>query len=227
VPVDAYCVEHGRWTTNREGVATGGKFGVAGLLADTKVRTAAQYKRDQGEVWAKVAAVNAANRKEAASGTLMASVDSADIAARRAALSRKVEDFLDGARPADDVVGLAYAVDGKVRAVRWFANRGVFRMFRAALVQTAAMEAITAQSEAAARGTPLGPAPAPSASTVSEFVKDIQEGALKEQRATRALNANEFREGKAGYGATTIFNGSSASGAPAKPRPVSTSATSF
>src|SRR5258708_3999499 len=33
VPVDAFCVEHGRWTTDREGIATGGQFAVVGLLA--------------------------------------------------------------------------------------------------------------------------------------------------------------------------------------------------
>jgi hypothetical protein len=124
------------------------------------------------------------------------------------------------------VVGLAYAVDGQVRAVRWFANRTVFRMFRRSLAETAAMEAITAQSEATAAGRPVAAAPAPSASAVSRFVKDIQDGTVKEQRATRALNDNEFRESKAGYGATTVLKGSGGGG-PAKARPVSMSATSF
>jgi hypothetical protein len=227
VPVDAYCVEHGRWNNSRDGVATGGQFGVVGMLTDSKVRTAAQYQKNQSEVWSKVAAVNAANRKEAASGTLMASVDAGDIAARRTALARKVNDFL-AAQPKDDLVGVAYAVDGKVKAVRWFANRGVFQMFRSTLVQTAAMEAITAQSQTAAAGRPVAPVAPPSASSVSHFVQDVQSGAIKEQRATPALNDNEIRESSAGYGATTLLKASAgAAGAPAKPKPVSTSATSF
>jgi hypothetical protein len=224
VPVDAYCVEHGRWANNRDGVATGGQFGTVGLLTDSTVRTAAQYQRNQSEVWSKVAKVNAANKKEAASGTLMASVDAGDIATRRAALARKVNEFL-AAQPKDDLVGLAYAVEGKVRSVRWFANRTVFQMFRSTLVQTAAMEALTAQSQAVP-GAKAAPPPAPTA--VSQFVHEIQSGAVKEQRSTRALNDNEFRESVSGYGATTVLKApAGAAGPAAKPKPVSTSATSF
>jgi hypothetical protein len=223
VPVDAYCVEHGRWANSRDGVATGGQFGVVGLLTDSTVRAAGQYQRNQSEVWSKVAAVNAANKKEAPSGTLMASVDSGDIAARRTALARKVTDFL-AAQPKDDLVGLAYAVEGKVRSVRWFANHKVFQMFRSTLVQTAAMEAITAQSQAVPGARP---APPPPASAVSQFVQEIQSGAVREQRSTSALNDNEFRESGSGYGATTVLRAPSSAGPAAKPKAVSRSVTSF
>jgi len=224
VPVDAFCVEHGRWTTNREGIATGGQFGVVGMLAESKVRTAAQYERNQGQGWAKVAAVNAANKKEAASGTLLASLDASDIAAKRAALASKVEGYFETIRPGDGVVGFAYALDGKVRSVRWFASHRVFQMFRSTLVNTAAMEAITAQSQAAATGQPAAAAPVASGD-VSKFVSEVESGRLKEQRSTPALNDNEFRESKSGYGATTVLKG--AGGGATRPRPVSKSVTSF
>jgi len=226
IPVDAYCVEHGRWTNSRDGVATAGQFGTIGLLTDSRVRTAAEYGKDQGEVWAKVAAVNEANKKQAASGTLMASVDSADIVARRTALTKKVEGFLSEVQPGDDVVGLAYAVDGKVRSVRWFAHHKVFGLFEDALVGTAAMEAITAQSQAAASGKPPAPPPALASADVSKFVKDVQESKVRETRTTPGMNDNDIRESKEGYSAATKYKPAAAQPA-APPKAVSTSVTAF
>jgi hypothetical protein len=226
VPVDAYCVEHGRWATQREGVATGGQFGVVGLLTDSRVRTAAEYGKDQGEVWSKVDQVNAANKKQAPSGTLLASVDAGDLAARRTALARKVEDYLGSVQPADDVVGFAYAVDGKVRSVRWFASHQVFVLFRPTLVGTAAMEAITAQSAAASSGKPPTPPPAVAAKDVAAFVDQVESAKLDEQRATPALNVNEVRHTKDGYGTSTKLKPPAAQPT-AAPKPVSTSVTSF
>jgi hypothetical protein len=226
LPVDAYCVEHGRWAASRDGVATGGQFGTIGLLTDSRVRTAAEYGKDQRQVWAKVASVNEANKKDSASGTLLASVDSADIVARRAGLTRKVETYLAEVQPTQDVVGLAYAVDGKVRSIRWFVHRKVFVLFEDVLVGTAAMEAITAQAETAASGKPPAPSPPTTSADVSKFVKDVQSGTVKETRTTPGMNDNSVRESKEGYSSSTTLKASPARPA-AAPRAVSTSITSF
>jgi hypothetical protein len=226
VPVDAFCVEHGRWTTERDGHATGGQFGVVGLLTDSRVRGAAEHDKDQGEVWAKVAKVNEANKKQAASGTLLASVDSADIAARRAALTKDADAYLSTVQPSDDVVGLAYAVDGKVRSVRWFAHHRIFELFRGTLVGTAAMEAITARAEAVAAGKPVAPAPAVAPSAVTRFVDDAQSAVVKEERSTPGLNVNEIRDSKDGYSAATKYKPPAASPT-APPKAVSTSVNAY
>jgi hypothetical protein len=223
VPVDAYCVEHGRWTAERDGVATSGQFGVVGLLTDSHVRAAGQYERDQGAVWSKVAEVNAANRKEAASGTLMATVDSSDIVAQRTALAQKIEGYLRSVQPNDGVVGFGYAVDGSVRSVRWFANHKVFELFRPTLVSTAAMDAITAHAAAVASGKGAAPAPPVAPGAVSKFVLDIQSSAPTMQAATPALNDVAVRESKAGYGSSTMLKAPSAA---AKPKAVSSDFTS-
>jgi hypothetical protein len=224
VPVDAFCVEHGRWTTNREGVATGGQFGVVGLLTDSRVRAAAEHDKDQGQVWAKVEQVNEANKKQAASGTLLASVDSADIVAKRTGLAKQAETFLSAVQPGDDVVGFAYAVDGKVRSARWFTHHKVFDLFRGALVGTAAMEAITAQAEAAASGQPAAPLQAVAPAAVTRFIDDAQASKVKEERATPGLNVNEIRDSKDAYSSATKYK-APASAPRAAPKPVSTSIT--
>ena len=53
-------------------------------LANDEVRAAGQYERNQSQVWAKVGKVNAATKKASASGTLMATLDDADLKAARA-----------------------------------------------------------------------------------------------------------------------------------------------
>jgi hypothetical protein len=66
VPIDAFCVEQGRWNASREGVATQGKFKAVDQLASSSVRAAGQYESNQSNVWSEVAKVNAANKKRSA-----------------------------------------------------------------------------------------------------------------------------------------------------------------
>ena len=72
VPIDAFCVEHGRWNGTRDGKSTGGKFEAVKQLAHRDVRVAGQYKKDQSEVWSKVSKVNEANKKHSDSDSLLA-----------------------------------------------------------------------------------------------------------------------------------------------------------
>jgi hypothetical protein len=197
VAVDAYCVEQGRWTTERAGRATGGKFSASKGLASSSVRRAAQYERDQGEVWNKVSEVNAAYKKDAPSGTLMATLDDAAVGKRRAALVRELDGALKGAEAKAPVVGLGYAVDGQVRNVRWFQNASAFALFRDTLLQSAALDALTAQQASGRRD-----APKVEAAAVDGFIRDV-EAAQGEERDTAAQNKNEYKEGKAGYGSKT------------------------
>lgn len=56
-PLDAFCVERGRWSASRAGVQTDGKFRVAEGVASREVRSAGQYEQSQDLVWKKVAEV--------------------------------------------------------------------------------------------------------------------------------------------------------------------------
>jgi hypothetical protein len=217
VPVDAFCVEHGRWTAQRDGHDTGGKFGTVQELAPSEVRAAGQYKKNQAEVWSKVEAANEANKKTASSGTLMATLDDAEIAQKRAAIATKLGAFLDGVEPNGDTVGFAYAIDGKVKGVRWFANHRVFVLFEKTLVNTAAVDAITAQAQAIASGKPLSPPVAMAPGDVTHFMEDVDRAQVSEERDTRAANQNEVKETPKAYGTKTMLKGAPAQSAPRKP----------
>ncbi len=197
--VDAFCVEHGRWTGSRKGVATGGKFEALDQLASTKVRAAGQYEESQGEVWAQVAKVNAENGKDAPSGTLLASVDDRELSERRARVAKAIASRLDGAKPNEALVGMAYAVGGKVRGARWFANRQLFSMFRDVLVNTAAMDAVSSPPSATPDRV--------DAHEVVSFVKEV-DSAEAEEKATPAANVNEYKKAAKGYGSATKLKAS-------------------
>jgi hypothetical protein len=222
VPVDAYCVEHGRWTAVRDGVPTQGKFGTMQQLVTSDVRAAGQYKRDQSEVWAKVGKVNATMQKNPASGTLMATLDDRELAAQRAALADKVNGELSRT-PNDDVIGFAYAVDGKVRGVRWFVNHKVFELFRPTLVNTAAVDAITARAAAKASGTASTASPPVTAGDVTAFIQSAQASPMTDQRDTPADNTIQFQESAASYSSGVMLKPSSKAGpAHRTPKKVST-----
>ncbi len=214
-PIDAFCVEHGRWTDARDGRATGGKFGTAQQLVTSTVRAAAQYKKDQGEVWAKVEKVNEAHHKSATSGTLMATLDAPDVQKKRAALVEKVNGYLATVPPTEKVVGFAYAIDGQVKGARWFASHTVFELFRTQLVNGAAVDALTAQAE---RGGAPPPVTAPvKQESVVQFVDDVDKSAVTERRDTAGSNANEYRESPKAYGSKAFRKASPSAPAPAVP----------
>ncbi len=199
VPVDAFCVEQGRWNANRQGAATYGQFSAGHALANSTVRRAAQYKGNQGEVWAEVGKMNAAHGKNPRSGTLLATLDDKQLAQRKANLSSQVDTYLQGVLPQASVVGFAYAVDGKIKGVRWFAHHKVFSLFRKSLVDTSALDAITVQG-----GQPAQAPPALASRAVVSFINEI-DAAKSTIKQTQADNMNAYAESPRGYGAKTML----------------------
>jgi len=153
VSADAFCVEHGRWTASREGGDTAGYFEAKKSLATKSVRKKAQYESDQSGVWDEVAKENERAGKAPGSGTLLATVEDADLkaAVRRERVEKRIREALAaakgrGLRP----VGLAYAVAGKVREVRVFTHPRIFDRFEETLAATIALEEL--QGFRASRG---------------------------------------------------------------------------
>jgi hypothetical protein len=215
-PVDAFCVEHGRWNGQRNGQVTAGKFDTTGVVATSKVRAAGQYKKSQSEVWSNVSSTNAVHQKHSSSDTLMATIDDAALVKERAALAAQIDGALATVSPQADLVGVAYAIDGDVRGARWFSHNKVFELARKKVVASIALDAITAKAEARAAGRPAPTKPTPPPAAVDTFVKNVEAQAVKEERDTPAANFNEYKESADGFGSKTMMKG--AAGKPsAKP----------
>jgi len=197
VPVDAFCVEHGRWSGVRDGKNTGGSFTSTGMLAPADVRVAGQHENDQSKVWSKVAETNARATKSSPSGSLMATYDAADLAGQRTKIAGAAAILLNAKPETHRVLGIAYAVNGQVRGARWFASRELFEQHRDVLLQTAAMEALTSGTS----GPAGGDRPAVTATEVRSFIEAVATSEVKARKATNAENANVYKESRDAYGA--------------------------
>jgi len=206
VPVDAFCVEHGRWNGTRAGAQTGGKFAVVPVMATSKVRAAAQYDKDQGKVWSEVSKANATFKKEAASDTLLATLDDEEVVAQIDALAARITSALDAVTPETHVVGFAYAIDGKVHGARWFSHRTIYGLAKGKLVRTVAVDALAAQHAAKAAGRAAFTGPAPKADAVDAFIAEVEAVAEEEKRETPAGNDNHYRESKRAWASKTVLH---------------------
>jgi len=187
VDVEAFCVEQGRWDQSRKGKNTGGKFSASGMLAPRKVRKAAQHDADQSKVWDEVAKTNKKAKKRSGSGTLMATLDADDVKSERRKLSASAAKALGAAPSQKQVLGVAYAIDGQVRGARWFASRQLWEQHRDKLLETAALEALLAETKDKPKKV--------AAKQVRDFVDGVGRSAVhsKKKRA-KAVNTNLYKK---------------------------------
>jgi hypothetical protein len=195
-PVDAFCVEHGRWQASRAGRQTGGHFEVAACEATFHTRTAAKYGRGQQEVWDRVANETRQGGAGSATGTLMSLIDdSAADGEKRRKTIRSI--LLDALRTLslknNPPCGFAYAVAGKVRELRVFQNPLIFQRHIEALVNTVAIEGDLSQREALRSGRKPDLSPGDS-QKVLELYKTV-ETQKPEVRRTETGTANAYLRG--------------------------------
>lgn len=204
-PVDAFCVERGRWTMEREGETTGGRFVAVGSLANAKVRAAGQYAKDQSAVWDNVAQVNKAHQKSAASDTLLATLEAPDV---EAAIVRRSAELVAALRaaapssPAAGLVGFAWAIDGRIEGLRYFAHTRVFDRVEAKLARAVAADVVTAEAQ--------GPGPAelrpPTIADLEAFVAAVA-NAEEVRHDTPAANENVYKQSEQAWGSKTELKG--------------------
>lgn len=204
VPVDAFCIEHGRWTTVQGGKDTNGAFKAREILAAKRIRSSGQYAGNQSQVWAQVDVVNEKSRKMPATSTFMATVDEDDKAAL--ALRKRMEEEV-GRYFADlgekGVVGFAYAVNGEPMAMRVFANPELFAAHFGPFLKTFSLEAQVAQERDRSAGRPLWDAEA-NVEGLLKMVQGISE-AKSVTEDTPGLNRNSQQaNGWGGHGACLV-----------------------
>lgn len=210
--VKVFCVEKGRWSGVRGGKATRGKFTVLEVLASRTVRNAGQYRRNQSAVWRNVAKVNRKAGKRSRTGSLLVTVNDGRIKQRRRKVTARAIRYLDRLRHKGRVVGLAFAVAGKLTSVRWFADHGVYRRFRKLLLNTAATEALVTKKRKIRRRARAG--------DVKGFLAKLRK-ARRLRTDKRSYNYNHIRASAKGYRSSTYYHPAKAyrrGRRPARPR---------
>lgn len=145
IPVDAFCVEHGRWEGRGEELKSA--FSMSNESAPKELKMAAKQARSQPEVWKKVAeaqdklsaSTNADVRARESASSLQLTLENERV--RRSAdeyikaLSRAVEGK-------QDVIGCAFAVNGRVSSADVYASGTLFQKLWPKLLKASAVEAV-------------------------------------------------------------------------------------
>jgi hypothetical protein len=210
VPVDAFCVEQGRWANERLGEVTDGKFVGASTNAMIGVRSKGQYELAQNAVWVEVSKVKSqvlrktndfpfalVSQSIAANSSLAVAQDGFEVLAREEidAVCEEVRAHFARLGEKNAPVGYAYALNGKPVNVRSFAHARVFDKQFDPFLRAMATESLLAEE--------VEHEPA-KASDVVALVKEIQK-AEETKRETAAANWNGVRKNLRGFAANCYF----------------------
>jgi hypothetical protein len=168
VPLASFCVEQGRWS--RRGNEAAHAFSASSDQAvGGALKIAARRQGDQSEVWRQVAAAQEKLGKSlGAPVAAPASASSLQLTLENARVKAGVDEYLralSGRGTARrDVVGCAFAVNGRLSSAEIYASADLFRRLWPKLLKAAAVEAVAEQGGAVASA----PAPADVRAWVAE-----------------------------------------------------------
>jgi len=198
-PIDAFCVEQGRWGASRGGLHTLGKFFVAEGVASRGVRSAGQYEQSQKKVWKQVAEIKAdalddLNEREPRNVPAFNTSSYAVVMEATAkAAAKKLEGYAKAVRrhfaAQEGCIGFAYAINGEPVTVRTFAHPRVFRQQFVPFLRTMAAEAMLATDR---------PAREARATDVVALVRGIAD-TREEVNETAGLNRNGIKATRAAF----------------------------
>ncbi len=173
VSLNSFCVEHGRWT--RRGSEDVGTFGEAHqAIASKDLKMAVKMKQDQREVWARVAEAQAQLSSNLRTDVRAApSPTSFAMTLEAPAVQRSIDGFLQDLagiiNGKNDVIGYAFAIDGKLNSADVYGSHDLFAKLWMKLLRATSVEAVTAY-QAGKKFEPV------TASTVKIALADAESG---------------------------------------------------
>ena len=193
IPVDAFCVEHGRWSGRGEEPMAA--FTISEQMATKELKMAAKQARSQAEVWAKVdeaqvklsASTNANVRAHASASSYQLSLENERVRESADAYIRALSGIVEGKQ---DVIGYAFAVNGRVSGADVYASAPLTRKLWPKLLKASAVEAV-------AELPTYDGATSASASGAASIFADAESGRETEREVTRRTRMVK-REGERG-----------------------------
>jgi len=147
VEISSFCVEHGRWT--KRGQEPAATFGSSNEMVATKdLKMAVRVQADQAQVWNQVAEAQkklsanvGAPAQAAASPTSFAMTMQVTVVQKSAdGYIHELGGLIDGK---SDVVGYAFAINGKVNSAEIYASHELFVKLWPKLLKASAVEAVS------------------------------------------------------------------------------------
>jgi len=181
MPLGAFCVEHGRWT-GREAEPSTQFASSSDAIAGKELRLAAKQSMEQGRVWQEVASNQAKlSRSAGAPAAAAASPTSFQLTLETDAVRGHTEDYAKAHQPAidgqDDVIGYAFAINGKINSADVYASHALFARLWPKLLKGSAVEALAGIK----KDQKFGPA---SGEAVAVFMADARSGKATDKEVT-------------------------------------------
>jgi hypothetical protein len=146
IPIAAFCVESGRWSKRGNEEST--QFtGSSDRIATRDLKLAANSSRSQSEVWQKVSEaqdklsrnVGAVVNAEKSASSLQLSLENRRVMETTDSYIKKLLNIVEGET---DVIGYAFAINGKVNSADVYASSALFRKLWPKLLKATAVEAV-------------------------------------------------------------------------------------
>lgn len=147
MPLDAFCVEQGRWTAR--GAEPTHAFRSSTEIAPSKeLKLAARHSKSQSQVWESVAqaqgGLSAASNTNVASNTsrssLQLSLENSEVRATSREYIAALRSIIDGR---DDVVGFVFAINGEINSGDTYGSTRLFAKLWPKLLKAASIEAVS------------------------------------------------------------------------------------
>jgi hypothetical protein len=143
LPIASFCVEHGRW--QQRGDENVAAFGYGSFVAGKEVKLAAKRSMNQQEVWQEVAATQqklsdsvGVQVMAGRGGSLQLAQEDKNVKESSDEYVKALSGVIDGE---NDVIGYAFAINGKVNSADIYANSGLFKKLWPKLIKASAVEA--------------------------------------------------------------------------------------
>lgn len=147
VSLNSFCVEHGRWT--RRGTEDVHTFGEAHqAIASKQLKMAVKMQQDQREVWNQVARAQAELSSNLRTDVRAApSPTSFAMTLEAPAVQRSIDGYLEDlagiVKGKSDVIGYAFAIDGKLNSADVYGSHELFGKLWMKLLRASSVEAVT------------------------------------------------------------------------------------
>lgn len=213
-PIDAFCVEHGRWVTKKDGLAFGGNPTIVGSNA---LKMSIQGDKNQSRVWEEVAKQEARAAAVAApppmggqaAGESVPSSLSATDTYNAIVENKKIrsgrEAYLTALLPhlekASDGLGLVVAINGEITAADVYDSAPLFHKLSRKLLDSYALEAVLARDPKTSVARP------PAKTAVLAFLSDPSKVEGQEEKVAESMHRRTRDTGRAVAYEYTVFDG--------------------
>ncbi|MDH5179467.1 MAG: hypothetical protein OEY07_07355 [Gammaproteobacteria bacterium] len=173
IRIDSFCVEQGRWQKR-------GNESVAEFNSSTKklvskdLRLAARHKKDQSEVWREVAKtqdklsekVGREVKARESESSLQLALENNNLTARIVEYKKSLANLPESKQ---DVIGYAFAVNGKLNTADMYANHNLFLKLWPKILDSAATESLAEYDEKLQFNVP-------DKTVIARWMKDAEKG---------------------------------------------------